>query len=723
MTTGVRYNGALLQGGLLRRLYHRWSLKLFLSELLAKRWMEPAIPFLLMWGLIGYFAAVTPQYATFANASALGRQFADMGFVVMAMGLVVISGGIDLSVGAVFAFANLTALMLLQMFHLPVPLVIVGTLAAGGLVGAINGYLVGYLKSRPFLTTLVTLIILRAVVDLLSQRYSVQLAMGSDRSWLWAYLGRGLALWTVPSNLMMLGVVGLIGHVMLSRSRPGWHLTALGSSRKAARHAGIAVERTLFFTYVMSGLLAATGGLFYAARLSSTGSDTGAGWEVNALTAVVLGGVSLSGGRGTVARMLIGAVIVFVLVNGLVRMGLPGPMTSTALGALLLIAVGIDMKWAKNRLKTIQKIYLNPTVMELRPAPSTAPDGGTPYAENDRLRDSREIGLNCVEGPEDVILDREDRLYCGTRDGLILRFSGPDFTTREVFARIGGRPLGMAFDREDNLIICVGGMGLYGVKPDGTVYKLTDETNRSWFKLNDDARLRLADDLDIAPDGKIYFSEATIRYEMHSWHLDGMEGRANGRMICFDPATGKTQTIIKDICFPNGVCTAHDGQSILFASTWLCSIFRYWIAGPKKGQIETLIDNLPGYPDNINRASDGSYWLAMVGIRSPAFDLAMRNPGFRLRMVKQVPPDEWILPGINNGCVVKFTEQGEVVESLWDPGGRKHATLTSMREHKGKLYLGGLENNRIGCIDLPGADPDWNGCDSYWGKPEVARGL
>ncbi len=716
---GVRYNGALLRGGMLRRLYHRWSVKLLLSELLAKRWMEPAIPFLLMLGLIAWFAIMTPHYATAANAGVLGRQFADMGFVVIAMGIVVISGGIDLSVGAIFALANLTALALFQIFHLPVPAVVAGTLLAGGLVGACNGLLVGYFKSRPFLTTLVTLIILRAIVDLLAQRYSVQLAMGTHDAWLWAYLGRGVALWIIPSNLMVLLIVAALGHLLLSRARPGWHLTAIGSSRKAARHAGIAIERTLFMTYVLSGVLSATGGLFYAARLESSGSEIGAGWEVSALTAVVLGGISLAGGRGTIARALLGAVIVFVLVNGLVRSGLPGAVTTTALGALLLIAVGIDVKWAKNRLKTIQKIYLNPTVVELRPAPSTARGSGTPYAENDRLRDSREIGLDQVEGPEDVIFDREDRLYTGTRDGLILRFSGPQLATREVFARIGGRPLGMAFDRDDNLLVCVGGMGLYGVTPHGQVYKLTDETKRSWFKLNDDSRLRLADDLDIAPDGKVYFSEATIRYEMHSWHLDGMEGRANGRLICHDPATGRTSTVIKDICFPNGVCVAHDGRSVLFASTWLCSIFRYWIAGPDKGRIDTFIDNLPGYPDNINRSSDGGYWLAMVGIRSPTFDLAMRNPGFRLRMVKRLPPDEWILPGINNGCVVKFTAQGEVVESMWDPGGRKHATLTSMREHKGKLYLGGLENNRIGCIDLPGADPEWTGWESYWGTRRV----
>ena len=510
-------------------------------------------------------------------------------------------------------------------------------------------------------------------------------------------------------------MVAIAGHLLLSRSRPGWHLTAIGSSRKAARHAGIRVERVLFFTYLMSGTLAAAGGLFYAARLNSAGSDTGIGWEISALTAVVLGGVSLAGGRGTVARALIGAVIVFALVNGLVRLGFPGALSSTALGAVLLIAVGIDVKWAKNRGKAIQKIYVNPTMVELPEAPSIAPDSGNAFAENRRLQDAEPIALDQVQGPEDIILDRQDRLYCGTREGWILRFSGPNFEHREVFARIGGRPLGLAFDRDENLIVCVGGMGLYGVAPNGRVYKCTDQTNRTLFKLNDDSRLRLADDCDIAPDGTVWFSEATIRYEMHSWFLDGIEGRGNGRLICWNPKTNTTRTVVRDAVFPNGVCVAHDGRSVLFASTWLCTVYRYWIEGPKAGQVETFVENLPGYPDNINRASDGGYWLAMVGIRSPAFDLAMRHPDFRRRMIKQIPPDEWIYPGINNGCIVKFNEQGRALESLWDPGGTRHATVTSMREHKGWLYIGGLENNRVGRVRLPNANQAWTGYTSYWG--------
>jgi ribose transport system permease protein len=490
---------------------------------------------------------------------------------------------------------------------------------------------------------------------------------------------------------------------------------AVGSSRKAARHAGVNVKWALFSAYVISGTLTALAGIFYAARQNSSGTDTGGGWEINALAAVVLGGISLAGGRGTIARAMMGAAIIFMLISGLVQTGVSGNLTTAIIGIILLVAVGFNVKWVKNKSKVLQKVYVVPSWVDFQPPPSIARDSGTVFAENDRLRDAEAIALNQIEGPEDIILDRQDNLYTVNRNGSIIRFRAPDYTVREEFARIGGRPLGLAFDREENLLVCIAGMGVYGVKPDRTIFKVTDRTNRTRTRLKDDSRLYLADDLDVAPDGKIYFSEATTRYELTDWALDGFEGRGNGRLICHDPATGTTRTILKNLTFPNGVCISHDGNSVLWASTWLCRIYRYWIATEKAGTCEVLIDNLPGYCDNINRSSDGKYWLAFVGLRSPVYDLAMANPGFRIRMVKQIPPDEWLCPGINFGCVVKFDDNGTVTESLWDPGGKSHPTITSVREHKGYLYIGGLENNRIGRIRLPNADPAWEAHKSYWG--------
>src|SRR4029078_10170621 len=105
----------------------------------------------------------------------------------------------------------------------------------------------------------------------------------------------------------------------------------------------------------------------------------------------------------------------------------------------------------------------------------------------------------------------------------------------EIYAHIGGTPLGMAFDKHDNLYVCIGGMGLYRVTLERKVEKVTDETTRSYSSVNDDSRLRLADDLDISDDGRIFFSEATVRYEMHEWPVAGLGGRGNGRTTGIEP--------------------------------------------------------------------------------------------------------------------------------------------------------------------------------------------
>ena len=299
-------------------------------------------------------------------------------------------------------------------------------------------------------------------------------------------------------------------------------------------------------------------------------------------------------------------------------------------------------------------------------------------------------------------------------------FSRPTTRKREVYAHVGGRPLGLAFDREGGLNVCIAGMGLYRVDRDRNVKKLTAETNRSPFSIIDDSRMRLADDLDIGPDGRIYFSEATIRYGFEEWVVDALEGRGNGRMIRYDPATGTTRTILRNLLFANGVCVAHDNHSVLFAETWGCRVSRYWLDGPNAGTIETVISDLPGYPDNINRGSNGTYWVALAGTRTPSYDLAMTMPGFRRRMARWVAADEWLFPNVNVGCVVHFDANGRVLETLWDLTGENHPTITSMREHRGHLFLGGVTNNRIGRIKLPGADPDWTSLASYWGAQREA---
>ncbi|HWI25713.1 MAG TPA: SMP-30/gluconolactonase/LRE family protein [Stellaceae bacterium] len=694
--------------------YRYWPGHL-LGEILSKRWTETAIPVIVLIAVALALSHAIPGFLKLASLADTARQAGEIGFVVLGMSLVIIVGGIDLSVGSMFALTDFCALFCLDVLNWPVAAVVPVTLIVGGLLGAVNGVLIGYFRLRAFITTLITLIVYRAAYDLLILDYSNSIAAVFPDIPSWNFMGGGDLL-GVPSVALAYVAVALFGHVFLTRLRPGWHITAIGGSRRSAYNSGIPVRRTIARCYVASGVLTAIGALFFAARLGTVGGDIGVGLEITVLTAAILGGISLGGGKGSVAKALVGTLIVLLITNGLTTLSAPGGVNRMVLAGILVLAAMIDIRWVKNRYRIISKVYVAPTYHALPPVPSTAVDSGTAFALNDRLREVSEIGLGRIEAPEDVILDREDHLYAGSRHGDIIRFFPPDYERMEVYAHIGGQPLGMAFDRHDNLYACIGGMGLYRVTPERKVEKATDETNRSLRSVNDDSRLRLADDLDIADDGRVFFSEATVRYEMHEWPVDGLEARGNGRIICYDPNTRTTRTVLRGLKFPNGVCVASDGQSILFAETWGCTVKRYWFAGPKTGRVEMVLDNLPGYPDNINLASDGNYWLAMVGMRCPALDLAWRMPGFRRRMAKRLPIDEWLFPNINTGCVIKFNEQGEVLESLWDLGGANHPMITSMREHRGHLYLGGIQNNRIGRYRLASADPNFVQYDVRWGR-------
>ena len=692
---------------------YRWFPDHVVGEILSKNWIDNAIPFIIMVAVVGTIGSLLPDFFSGGNISILGRQYGELALVVLAMTIVILVGGIDLSVGSNFALGNFMMLYFINLKDLPVGLAAFLVVLICGSVGLVNGLLIGYLRLRAFLTTLVTLIIVRAIVDLLLLQYAQDMSMSFYSSPLWDAMGLGGA-WIFPFSFLVLAVVAIVGHILFSRTGPGWRLLAVGGSRRSAYNMGLPVRRLVCSAYVISGVLVGLAGVLYAARLSGAGSDTGLGLEIVALTAAILGGNSLGGGRGSVSKALMGALTVLVLTNGVLRLGLVSGSGAMVLGLALIFAVFVDVRWMKNRHKLLSTVYVSPTLVEM-PEPRPTDEG--PFEINDRLSGVQVIAQGEVESPEDVILDEDDYLYSGSRHGDIIRYFPPHYTEHEIYAHIGGSPLGMAFDKEGNLLVCVGGMGLYSVsKADRSVKLVTDETNRSLFSVADDSRLRLADDLDITPDGKMYFSEATVRYEMHDWPVDALESRGNGRIVCYDPATKRTTTVLRNLTFPNGVCTAHDGKSILFAESWGCRINRFWLEGPKKGTREVLVDCLPGYPDNINRASDGTYWVAIMGMRTPALDLALSMPSFRRRMARRIASDQWLFPNLNIGCVARFDDDGVVHESLWDRSGTNHPMITSMREHKGWLYFGGITNNRIGRIHLPGRDESWTGFTSYWGK-------
>lgn len=682
-----------------------------LADVLSKGWVESLIPFVALICAVCGILLATDGYFAPSNLRNLAQYAPDGGLIVIALLVVVAVGGIDLSVGSNFAMSAFVALFCFHILQLPVAAVLALTILAGALVGTVNGAIAGLLGCGALLTTLGTMITVRGLYTLASQAQLVEISSSARMDDTWDWIGFEKVL-TLPVGFWVLLVVAALAFVMFRQTRFGWHLLAVGGNRKAARHGGIRVRQTIFLSYLLAGSLVGLAGFLFAARQNSIGSDTGIGMEFFALTALVVGLGGFVPGRGAVVSVLIGFTTIYVLNNAMVNAGFRGDFVQLSMGAIIILILAVDVKFRKNRHRLLASTYLDPVAFEtdaVKGMQGLMPDETAP-----KLRDATILAVGQVDGPEDVLLDKDGNIYCGSRDGYLFRIAAPGHEKAEVLAKLGGRPLGLAFDRQNRIVVCVAGMGLMRVSLDGAVELLTDQAERSLFSVQDDTTIRMADDLDIAPDGTIFFTDASKRYDIENWGLDLLEGRPNGRLLSFDPATGRTRTVCDNLRFPNGVCLTHDGKYLLVASTWECSILVFDLARLREGP-RVLTSGLPGYPDNINRASDGGYWVALAGMRNPVFDAAMKNPQLRRRMTKRVPPTNWLFGNLNIGGVLKIDGSGTIIDALWDTPDGPLYMITSMREHEGALYLGGVTNNKIGRLELTGADPAWCGPASYWG--------
>jgi ribose transport system permease protein len=696
----------------------RWaskhSFRRWLSDLLDKSWMEGAVPLVLAVILGLSFALTTPAIVSPGDMSVMAGRLAELGLLAIALTLVLLAGGIDLSIGAMAGLTSIAALVMFRVYEMPGAVVVPITLAFGAILGAVNGFFIAVVKTRPFITTLVTAITFRALLQVVQSAYSAGLTFPRvDLTW--AFLGRG-AIAMIPTGILILLVVLVVVHVMLNRSRWGWWLKAVGSDRRSARRNGIPVQRVTFLAYVACGVLCALTGALMAARQGSTSASLGAGYEIIALTAVVLGGVSLRGGRGSVVRALIGTVVVVVIGQSIFRLNGETAVEVMVLAGVLLIFAAIDEKWGLHRAGLAQKLAINPFHYRAGPLVDVT-DPSTVWRANKELDDAEPIGLGLIEGPEDCVVDDAERVYCGDRRGWIWRISGEGYRDAQIFARTGGTPLGHVWDQHGNLVVCVGGIGVARIDPTGDLEWIATHAKRRRFQLHDDTAIRFADDLDVAPDGSIYFSDASSRISAGNLLQMAAEYRPDGRVLRIDP-DGSVDTVATSFASANGICTSHDGQSILIASTLFFRVDRLWISGPKQGQIEPVIENMPALPDNINRASDGNYWMSFTALRTPFLDIFLRHPEYRRAMTKQLPLDEWVLPQQNLSCVAKFTEAGDIIKIMWDSTASKHPLVTSMSEHRGWLYIGGLQNNRVGRVRL---DPSEIGPIDPYAIPGLGR--
>ncbi|EPS72604.1 hypothetical protein M569_02148, partial [Genlisea aurea] len=327
-----------------------------------------------------------------------------------------------------------------------------------------------------------------------------------------------------------------------------------------------------------------------------------------------------------------------------------------------------------------------------------------------------------VFGPESLEFDILGRgPYSGLADGTIARWMGPELGW-ETFALVTpnwsrntcatgvhsttytqwkvepqcGRPLGLRFDRKTgDLYIADAYYGLLVVGPEGGLaIPLSNNVHGK--------PLLFANDLDIHPNGSIFFTDTSARYNRANHFFILLEGEATGRLLRYDPPTKTTHVVLEGLAFPNGVQFSKDYSFILLAETTNCRIVKYFVEGPKMGRVETLV-NLPGFPDNIRRRSEGElYWVAIDCCRTAAQELLVRRPWMRSVYFRLPIPMRYLarMAGMRMYTMIALVsgEGGEIVDALEDKEGQIMKLVSEVREFKGKLWIGTVAHNHISTL-------------------------
>jgi ribose transport system permease protein len=297
--------------------------------------IQRLLPFLSLTVLFVGLSIASPHFLTTTNLSSVVRQTAVINIMALGMTMIIIAGGIDLSVGSILAMGGVLGCKAMES-GLPVPVGILAGILAGLICGLVNGFLITRLQIAPFIVTLGTLGMLRGLTLILTNGLPVhRLPPG------FAFLGEG-SLLGVPFVLWLLVFCGAIVHVLLEHTRLGRYAFAIGSNVDAAVYAGIPVSFHTISVYAIGGMLTGLSGMIEASRLSTGQPTAGQGYELLAIAAVVIGGGSLRGGEGSVAGTLVGAFIMGLLSNGSDLLGVSPYLQQVIIGAVIILAVTVD---------------------------------------------------------------------------------------------------------------------------------------------------------------------------------------------------------------------------------------------------------------------------------------------------------------------------------------------------------------------------------------------
>jgi ribose transport system permease protein len=285
------------------------------------------------------FAVASPNFLTYGNVLAILYSTVVIGTLALGTTFVIITGGIDLSIGTGMALCAVMSGVIIVNLGIPLVLGVLGTVVFGGLIGLVNGINVAILKIPPFIATLAMMLVAQGLALVLS--HSTPIYFNDVPAY--SKISRGNLIPNFPNAVIILAVVAVIAGVLLNKTILGRYTYSIGSNEDATALSGIDVRKWKIIVYTFAGLFTGLAGVMISARLGSAQPATGTGYELQAIAAVVIGGTSLAGGKGSIVGTVIGALIISVLNNGLQIMSIPQEWQNVILGCVILVAVYADM--------------------------------------------------------------------------------------------------------------------------------------------------------------------------------------------------------------------------------------------------------------------------------------------------------------------------------------------------------------------------------------------
>lgn len=329
-------------------------------------------------------------------------------------------------------------------------------------------------------------------------------------------------------------------------------------------------------------------------------------------------------------------------------------------------------------------VAIQPVAWEPQPAPALEGD----FAQNRVLQGMERFATPQTHGPEDVAVDTQGRVYVGVAEGKILRYAA-DGSDPQVFADTGGRPLGLDFDNGGNLIVADAGAGLLSIDPSGSITVLCTEAGVHPFKFTDD--------VDVDSQNVAWFSDASYKWghENHAME-EALESAPNGRLVKYDISTGECSVVLDDLFFANGIAVSADDTYVLVNETMRYRVKRVYVRGPRAGEVDVFVDNLPGFPDGISTGPDGVFWLALFAPRNALLDVGGPRPWLR-KMIDRIPAALQPKP-LRHPFILGFDANGQVVHNLQDADGVHFSKTTSAEQVGDWLYVGSLTEPQWGRI-------------------------